>query len=70
VIRCFEFDDFIRRPVLECSGYEQRGAMTKHEMKRIGWILVQKRGIGFVSPSDKRYKELVGEEPIPEVDDV
>lgn len=39
----------MERPVLECSIYEQKGKMTEHEAKKLGWVLEFRRTAGFHS---------------------
>lgn len=42
----------VGRPIVECSGHEEKGKMSKHDMDRVAWILEVKAGrvVGFQPP--------------------
>ena len=45
--------------ILECSGYEEIGKPTKHDLEKIAWTLNVKGGrvVGFTPPSKPRSED-------------
>lgn len=43
------------KPVVDCSSYEQKGRISRHDAEKIGWVLEMKKGgrPGFVPPKKK-----------------
>ncbi|SRR6266702_3088608 len=65
-IRCltnYEQPIWIRKPVIECSEFEEKTGHKRSEMEKLAWILETKKGrpIGFFNPLEHKWRAKSGE---------
>ena len=55
IVYCTAIFKYMPQNISECSDYQAKGELSKHDMERLAWTLETKNGkIGFKQPDPKK----------------